>query len=95
MPQKKNNNMQVDFTFQEYLGFLAFLGIATMGFWLMIFLLTYVVPYWVFGAAIERFKENRAAKKAQNRNKQPKNSYVAKVYSYRGFTSVRAFVYLY
>ena len=55
--------MQVDFSFQEYLGFLAFLGIATMGFWLMIFLLTYVVPYWVFGAAIERFKENRQAKK--------------------------------
>ena len=55
--------MQVDFTFQEYLGFLAFLGIATMGFWLMIFLLSYVVPYWVFGAAIERFKESRAAKK--------------------------------
>ena len=44
--------MQVDFSFQEYLGFLAFLGIATMGFWLMIFLLTYVVPYGVFGAAI-------------------------------------------
>ena len=60
---EKNNNMQVDFTFQEYLGFLAFLGIATMGFWLMIFLLSYVVPYWLFGAAIERFKENRAAKK--------------------------------
>ena len=55
--------MQVDFSFQEYLGFLAFLGIATMGFWLMIFLLTYVVPYWVFGAAIERFKETRQAKK--------------------------------
>ena len=63
--QEKNNNMQVDFTFQEYLGFLAFLGIATMGFWLMIFLLSYVVPYWVFGAAIERFKESRAAKKQQ------------------------------
>ena len=47
--------MQVDFSFQEYLGFLAFLGIATMGFWLMIFLLTYV----------ERFKEKRAAKKLQ------------------------------
>ena len=57
--------MQVDFTFQEYLGFLAFLGIATMGFWLMIFLLSYVVPYWVFRAAIERFKESRAAKKQQ------------------------------
>ena len=62
---EKDNNMQVDFSFQEYLGFLAFLGIATMGFWLMIFLLTYVVPYWVFGAAIERFKEKRAAKKLQ------------------------------
>ncbi|WP_424656185.1 hypothetical protein [Capnocytophaga granulosa] len=36
-----------------------------MGFWLMIFLLSYVVPYWVFGAAIERFKESRAAKKQQ------------------------------
>ena len=52
--------MQVDFSFQEYLGFLAFLGIATMGFWLMIFLLTYVVPYWVFGVAIDLFKEQAA-----------------------------------
>ena len=78
--------MQVDFTFQEYLGFLAFLGIATMGFWLMIFLLSYVVPYWVFGAAIERFKESRAAKKQQKQEQ---------AYSYRGHSSVRAFVFLY
>ena len=52
--------MQVDFSFQEYLGFLAFLGVATMGFWLMIFLLTYVVPYWLFDSIIERIKIGRA-----------------------------------
>ena len=55
--------MQVDFSFLEYLGFLAFLGVATMGFWLMIFLLTYVVPYWLFGSIIERIKEKRAERK--------------------------------
>lgn len=57
--------MQVDFTFQEYLGFLAFLAIAGIGFWLMIFLLTYVVPYWLGGAFLERIKESRAAKKSK------------------------------
>lgn len=55
--------MQADFSFQEYLGFLAFLTIAGIGFWLMIFLLTYVVPYWLGGALLERLKENRQAKK--------------------------------
>jgi uncharacterized membrane protein len=45
------------FEFDQYLGFLAFLTILTIGFWLMIFLLTFVIPYWVFGSAIERFKE--------------------------------------
>ena len=52
------------FDFDQYLGFLAFLTILTIGFWLMIFLLTFVIPYWIFGSAIERFKENRAEKKA-------------------------------
>ena len=52
------------FDFDQYLGFLAFLSILTMGFWLMIFLLTFLIPYWVFGSAIERFKEIRAEKKA-------------------------------
>ena len=61
--QKKDVNFTAKNINLCKLGFLAFLGIATMGFWLMIFLLTYVVPYWVFGAAIERFKENRQAKK--------------------------------
>ena len=51
------------FDFDQYLGFLAFLTILTIGFWLMIFLLTFVIPYWVTGSAIERFKEIREEKK--------------------------------
>ena len=58
--------MQVDFSFQEYLGFLAFLTIAGIGFWLMIFLLTYVIPYWLGGAFFERIREKRQAKKTEN-----------------------------
>ena len=53
------------FVFDQYLGFLAFLTILTIGFWLMIFLLTFVIPYWIFGSAIERFKEMREEKKAK------------------------------
>ncbi|MGB0376892.1 MAG: hypothetical protein ACPGC5_06850 [Flavobacteriaceae bacterium] len=50
------------FEFDQYLGFLAFLTILTIGFWLMIFLLTFVIPYWLFGSLIERFKEIRQKK---------------------------------
>ena len=53
------------FEFDQYLGFLAFLSILTIGFWLMIFLLTFAIPYWVFGAAIEAIREKLAAKKAK------------------------------
>ncbi|MCF8273371.1 MAG: hypothetical protein K9I95_06030 [Flavobacteriaceae bacterium] len=53
------------FTFDQYLGFLAFLTILTIGFWLMIFLITFVIPYWIFGSSIERLKEIRAEKKAK------------------------------
>ncbi|GLB51915.1 hypothetical protein NBRC110019_09540 [Neptunitalea chrysea] len=53
------------FEFQQYLGFLAFLTILTMGFWLMIFLLTFVVPYWVGGGLMEFLKEKRDAKRAK------------------------------
>jgi len=52
------------FEFDQYLGFLAFLAIFSLGFWLMIFLLSFVVPYWLVGNLIEIFKEKRAAKKA-------------------------------
>ncbi len=53
------------FEFDQYLGFLAFLTILTIGFWLMIFLLTFVIPYWIGGALIERMKEIREEKKAK------------------------------
>jgi len=51
--------------FDQYLGFLAFLTILTIGFWLMIFLLTFVVPYWLGGNLLEMWKERREAKKAK------------------------------
>ena len=45
--------------FDQYLGFLLFLTVLTMGFWLMILLLTFIIPYWVTGSFIERMKEIR------------------------------------
>ncbi|MDW5288361.1 hypothetical protein [Formosa sp. PL04] len=53
------------FEFDQYLGFLAFLTILTIGFWLMIFLLTFVVPFWIGGSLLERFKEMKEEKKAK------------------------------
>ena len=53
------------FDFDQYLGFLAFLGILTLGFWLMMFLATFVIPYWIFGSSMERLKEIRAERKAK------------------------------
>ena len=44
------------FEFDQYLGFLAFLTILTIGFWLMIFLITFVVPYWIGGTIMENLK---------------------------------------
>jgi len=42
--------------FQQYLGFLAFLGIFTLGFWLMIFL-ALVAPYWASSYVFIKLKE--------------------------------------
>lgn len=52
------------FQFDQYLGFLAFLTILTIGFWLMIFLVTFVIPYWIGGALMERWKEKKAERQA-------------------------------
>ncbi len=52
------------FEFDQYLGFLAFLTILTIGFWLMIFLVS-IIPYWIGGALIEKMKMKRAQKKAE------------------------------
>ncbi|MEZ7497762.1 hypothetical protein QO200_03325 [Flavobacterium sp. Arc3] len=53
------------FEFSQYLGFLLFLTILTMGFWLMFFLVSFV-SYWVGGATWEAYKEKRKAKKEQS-----------------------------
>ncbi len=53
------------FEFDQYLGFLAFLTILTIGFWLMMFLLLFVVPYWLGGNLLELWKERREAKRAE------------------------------
>lgn len=50
------------FTFEQYLGFLAFLAILTLGFWLMIFLVS-ILPYWIGGSLYERWKISREEKK--------------------------------
>jgi bacterioferritin (cytochrome b1) len=50
----------------QFLGFLLFLAIMTMGFWLMMFLLMMVVPYWLFGNILENWKLKRAAKKEKS-----------------------------
>ncbi len=57
---------KVMFEFDQYLGFLAFLTILTIGFWLLIFLATFVVPYWIGGSLIERLKEINEERKAKN-----------------------------
>ncbi len=49
------------FEFSQYLGFLAFLTILTIGFWLMFFLVGFV-QYWLFGAVRELLKERKALK---------------------------------
>ena len=49
--------------FDQYLGFLAFLAILYIGFWLMIFLLTFVIPYWLTGSFLEWLNEKSTNKK--------------------------------
>ena len=52
------------FEFSQYLGFLLFLTILTIGFWLMFFLVGFV-SYWIGGATWEAYKEKRAKKKQE------------------------------
>ena len=53
------------FEFDQYLGFLAFLTIITMGFWLMFLMMLVVIPYWIVGALIERINELLEERKAK------------------------------
>jgi len=61
----KIEKLLIMFDFDQYLGFLAFLTILTIGFWLMIFLLTFAIPYWLTGSILETLKEKRDARKAK------------------------------
>ena len=55
------------FTFSQYLGFILFLTVLTIGFWLMIFLVGFV-HYWIFGAVKEMLKEKKALRLSQEQN---------------------------
>lgn len=48
--------------FSQFAGVLVFLFIFTAGFWLLIFALAVIVPYWLTGSLLERFKENKTKK---------------------------------
>ncbi|MFO8148349.1 MAG: hypothetical protein ACQEWG_00105 [Bacteroidota bacterium] len=52
------------FEFDQYLGFIAFLTILTIGFWLMIFLVA-IVPYWIGGSVMELLKEKKDKKRLE------------------------------
>ena len=57
------------FEFDQYLGFISFLTILTIGFWLMIFLLTFGIPYWLIGAFHEYLKYGRDRNKLEEKTK--------------------------
>lgn len=49
------------FEFDQFLGFVAFMVVGLMGFWLMVFLMA-ILPYWVGGNIKELLDERKAAK---------------------------------
>ncbi len=51
------------FEFDQYLGFLLVLTILTIGFWLMLFLIGFVIPYWIGGSLLERWKLKKEERK--------------------------------
>ena len=52
------------FEFDQYLGFLAFIIIGLMGFWVMLFL-TSIIPYWIGGAIKEMLDEQKEKKRLE------------------------------
>lgn len=56
------NDTMLDFS--QFSGLVLFMFIFTTGFWLLIFLLTFVVPYWIGGTIWENIKLKKEAKKA-------------------------------
>ena len=56
------------FELDQYLGFLMFLGILTIGFWLLIFLVS-IVPYWLGGSIREILMELNEKRKDKLKEK--------------------------
>jgi uncharacterized membrane protein len=54
---------QMDFS--QFIGILVFLAVFTMGFWLMILLTTFILPYWVVGAIKEKLSEGKKKKNTE------------------------------
>jgi len=50
--------------FSQFSGLVLFMFIFTAGFWLLLFSLTFVVPYWIGGTIWENMKLKKEAKKA-------------------------------
>ena len=63
--QEFTYNPETMFDFQQYLGFLAFMTILTIGFWLMIFLVSFIVPYWIYGGVKEFLQEKKAKRELE------------------------------
>ena len=57
------------FEFDQYLGFLLFMTVVTIGFWLMILLLTFIIPYWVTGSFFEWLKERKKVNNISSNSK--------------------------
>ena len=51
----------------QFSGLVLFMFIFTAGFWLLIFLLTFVVPYWIGGTIWEKWKLKQDAKNAADK----------------------------
>ncbi|MDX1602631.1 MAG: hypothetical protein R3209_06140 [Salinimicrobium sediminis] len=58
---KNKENM---FEFDQYLGFIAFLVIGLLGFWVMVFLIG-IIPYWIGGAVKEMLDEKKEKKRLE------------------------------
>lgn len=52
------------FDFQQFIAFMIGATIILMGFWLMLFLVSFVF-YWAVGGAIDLVKENKAKRETE------------------------------
>ena len=55
------------FEFDQFLGFIAFMIIVLIGFWLMVFL-TSIIPYWIGGTVKEMLDERKEQKRREKEN---------------------------